>query len=361
MAQDLCSGFARLGHSVSIVTAFYKGLPKNEIQDGVNIFRVRSMRSMPYKASAITMAAYVFKGWMKARQLILKQRPDLIHVHFAVPAGWIAYLLWREFKIPYIITSHLGDVPGGVPGKTGRWFRWVFPLTPPVWENAARVVAVSEFTRNLVLKKYPVNVDVIHNGIQLKDTPRENIRVGDPPIIVFAGRFMQQKDPVQIIRTLAKIKDLSWRCILVGDGPLKEQLKSTIEANHLAERVQLTGWISPDQVRELFAGSDILFMPSSSEGLPVVGLQGLAAGLAFLVSDIGGFIDLVEDASNGYRLPPGDHPGWAEKLRELISNSNALISLKKSSLEKAKNFDINHIINLYNEVFEQVIDQPGTK
>jgi len=361
VAQDLCSGFARLGHSVSIVTAFFKGLPANEIVDGVSIFRVRSLRSLPYRASAITMAAYVFKGWIKARQLILQQRPDLVHVHFAVPAGWIAYLLWREFRIPYVITTHLGDVPGGVPGKTNRWFRWVFPLTPPVWKNAARVVAVSEFTRNLVLKKYLVNVDVIHNGIQLQDTPLENVRVGNPPKIVFAGRFTPQKDPVQIIRSLANLKDLSWRCILVGDGPLKDEIKKSIQTNHLSDRIQFTGWINPDEVEDLFANSDVLFMPSLSEGLPVVGLQALAAGLAFLVSDIGGFIDLVEEGKNGYKLPPGDHPGWAEKLRELLENPNSIIDLKRNSLVKAKKFEINHIVELYNDAFQQVIYQSGIK
>ena len=116
---------------------------------------------MTFKAGTLTMAAYVLGGWLKARREIQHWKPDLVHVHFAVPAGWIAYLLWKEFKIPYCITTNSGDVPGGVPHKTDRWFRWVYPLTPMVWKSASRVIAVSAFTRNLVLVKYPVDIQII--------------------------------------------------------------------------------------------------------------------------------------------------------------------------------------------------------
>jgi len=60
-----------------------------------------------------------------------------------------------------VLTVHLGDVPKGVPDKTDRWFRWVYPFTPPIWQGAARVTAVSEYTRRLALTYYPVSPQVI--------------------------------------------------------------------------------------------------------------------------------------------------------------------------------------------------------
>jgi glycosyltransferase involved in cell wall biosynthesis len=356
-AQDLCVGFARMGNAVSMITAHYANLATKEILDGVEIQRVRSLRFKPYKAGAFTMAAFVLRGWIKARSEIKCQKPDLIHVHFAVPAGWIAYLLWREFKIPYIITTQLGDVPGGVPQKTDRWFKWVYPFTPAIWKNAARVIAVSAFTRNLVLAKYPVDVQIIHNGVQLESINPEDLAVQVPPVIVFAGRFTQQKDPIQIIRTLSKLKDLSWRCIMVGDGPLRSDILEVIDTFGIRDRFHFTGWISPVEVREIFLKSDILFMPSLSEGLPLVGVQALAAGLALLVSDIGGFIDLIEEGQNGYKLPPGNHHDWEEMLRRMLSNPELTNEFKKHSLKLAERFDINRIVSQYIEIFNKVVNQ----
>lgn len=356
-AQDLCVGFARMGNAVSMITAHYANLATKEILDGVEIQRVRSLRFKPYKAGAFTMAAFVLRGWLKARSEVKRQKPDLIHVHFAVPAGWIAYLLWREFKIPYIITTQLGDVPGGVPQKTDRWFKWVYPFTPAIWKNAARVIAVSAFTRNLVLAKYPVDVQIIHNGVQLESIHPEDLAVQVPPVIVFAGRFTQQKDPIQIIRTLSELKDLSWRCIMVGDGPLRSDILEVIDTFGIRDRFHFTGWISPVEVREIFLKSDILFMPSLSEGLPLVGVQALAAGLALLVSDIGGFIDLIEEGQNGYKLPPGNHHDWEEMLRRMLSNPELTNEFKKHSLKLAERFDINRIVSQYIEIFNKVVNQ----
>ena len=69
-------------------------------------------------------------------KLAREWKPDLIHVHFAVPAGALAWILRRLTGIPYVLTAHLGDVPGGVPEKTGRWFRWIYPFTPPIWKKS---------------------------------------------------------------------------------------------------------------------------------------------------------------------------------------------------------------------------------
>ena len=84
-------------------------------------------------------------------------------------------------------------------------------------------------------------------------------------------------------------------------------IHQTIAEYDLQSRFTLPGWVTPEEVLDWFSKSDILFMPSLSEGLPVVGVQALAKGLAFVVSDIGGFVDLVDDEENGY-LIDGSNP-----------------------------------------------------
>ena len=355
VAQNLSQSFARYGHEIRVLTAHYEDLALQENQAGVLITRIRSLRSQPYRAGIVAMAGFVFIGMIAALREVRRWKPDVIHVHFAVPAGPIAWLVNRVTGTPYVLTVHLGDVPGGTPEKTGKWFKWVFPFTPPIWRNATRVIAVSEFTRQLALKNYDIPIKVILNGVKLEDLKPDEITVNQPLQLVFAGRFVQQKDPLMVIRALIACADLDWHCTMAGDGPLMPQAKQAIRDAGLEARFSLPGWVDPEMVRDIFLHSDILIMPSLSEGLPVVGVQALSAGLAFVVSDIGGFTDLVKADVNGLLIPPEDTSAWEENLRKLLSSVPFIRSFRRESLDIAKKFDLERITQSYLQVFEEVI------
>ena len=140
---------------------------------------------------------------------------------------------------------------------------------------------------------------------------------------------------------------------MLGDGPLFEEVKAEIEKYGMTDRFRLTGWVTPADVLNEFSKSDILFMPSLSEGLPVVGVDALVKGLALVASRIGGFLDLVESARNGYLVEVRDEAGFSSALRELLSNREHLAKFRRASLEKAKNFDIGKIVDQYEEIMRR--------
>ncbi|MBT3315607.1 MAG: glycosyltransferase family 4 protein [Anaerolineae bacterium] len=352
VAQDIAEGLSERGHEIIIITSHLKGLPKEEILDGgIRVIRVPSLRREAFRAGFLTMGAYILSGFWAGLRLTGKWHPDVIHVHFAVPTGVLAWALSRLRKIPYLLTAHLGDVPGGAPEKTGSWFRWVFPFTRPIWRDAAKVAAVSEFTHQLALKHYPVDIEVIHNGVDLKELDPGKLEVQSPPRIIFAGRLMKQKNPLQIIKTLAKLQDISWECVLLGDGPLREEVEKEISNHNLQDRITLPGWVTPPEVIAWFRKSDILFMPSLSEGLPVVGVQALAMGLAMVVSNIGGFVDLVDKGKNGFLI--NDDSDYEKALRKLLSDTTGeLLSFRKASREKAEEFSLEKIVASYEKALK---------
>jgi glycosyltransferase involved in cell wall biosynthesis len=375
-AQDICRELVRRGHTLDVITSHYKGLPRLETPNpegpgALRILRIPAARRLPYKADLLTMSAFIVSGLWHAPRFLRDlskagagRRPDLIHVHFAVPSGPLAWALSGLWGAPYVLTAHLGDVPHGVPEKTGGWFRWIYPLTPPIWNKAVRVVAVSEHTRQLARLAYPqceTKMQVIPNGVDLERLDPGKIAIGTPARIVFAGRFMPQKNPLRLVRTLAALKELPWRCTLVGDGPLREAVEQEIQKAGMQERFTLTGWVSPEEVVEQLGKSDILFMPSLSEGLPVIGVQALAMGLALVVSQVGGFVDLVDQGINGYLIDPGladaetlsgaSADGYIQALRELLSRPESLLAFRLASREKAAAFDIRAIGQAYEEIF----------
>ncbi len=354
-AYDICKYLAAHGHEITVLTAHMDDLPREEMQHGVRLVRIPSMRTEPYRATFSTMLAFVLTGLWAGLRLINISRPDIIHVHFAVPSGALAWMLSLLTGIPYIITAHLGDVPGGVPEKTDRWFRWLLPFTQPIWRRAKRVIAVSEHTRHLALQHYSVDVGVIPNGADVEHLLPKTIQVNEPPRLIFAGRFVQQKNPLAIVKILSRLKDLEWHCAMLGDGPLFEEVKREIEKEGMQEHFEMPGWVTPDDVIAWFSKSDILFMPSLSEGLPVVGVQALAKGLALIVSRIGGFMDLVDEGSNGFLVDLNDHDAFVQTLRRLLADREFLTSCRRNSIQKSMNFDISRVGEKYQTVFQEAL------
>jgi len=350
VARDVAQGLARRGWEVRVLTAHWGDLPRETVQNGVRIYRLPSWRREPYRADLRAMAAFVVTSLLAALRLVRRWRPDVVHVHFAVPTGVVAWALRRLVGLPYVLTAHLGDVPGGAPEKTDRWFRWVKPFTPPIWRAAARVVAVSTFTRDLALRHYDVPIQVIPNGVVLPPEDALDLRPHSPPRILFAGRLVPQKDPLTWVAALAQVRDEPWRATLLGDGPLMPAVRRALHEAGLTDRVHLAGWVDPDAVDEAMATSDILFMPSRSEGMPMVGVQGLAWGLALVVSRVGGFVDLVRPGENGVLVPPGDVAGFARALRAYLRDPDALARARAASRAHARNFELDRVVQQYEAV-----------
>ncbi len=354
VAQDLAEGLVARGHDVVILTSAFAPLPAEETRQGVRIVRLPAARKEAYRATFLSMGLFVLRsvwaGWRMAR----RERVDVIHAHFAVPAGAAAWALGLLTRVPYVLTAHLGDVPGGTPEKTSKWFRFVYPFTPPIWKRAAQAVAVSSFTRALARRHYDVPIEVIPNGVDVQALAPKGVAVHSPRRIVFAGRFVPQKNPLMIVKVLAHLRDLPWHCTMVGDGPLRPHVQEAIARYGLEDRFTLPGWVTPDEVLAEFDRSDILFMPSRTEGLPVVGVQALAKGLAIVAGNRGGFQDVVKHGFNGYLYHAEDFEQMRQGMAALLSDDALVQRFRQNSLAFSARFDLQVIVSSYEQLFEKV-------
>ncbi len=347
---DLCKELAGHGHDLHVLTSRARGLDKEESRDGYMISRVPTGRRSYFRASFLTMLSYVLLGIPPGLRLIRRMKPDIIHVHFAVPTGALAWVLSKLTGIPYVLTVHLGDVPGGVPQKTDRWFRIVAPFIPPIWEGASRVVAVSEFTRQLASTHYDVPVKVIPNGVVIQS----DIAVmppSQPPILIFAGRFQPQKNLPFLIRALARIQDLPWTLKMIGEGSERPLIEEAVMQEELEARIEFNGWMESEKVENELLASDILVMPSLSEGLPIVGVQALAMGLAIVANRAGGLEDIVQEGVNGRLCQIGDQNCYVEALRWVLEDLDRLSAMKLASKEMSNRFDIRRVADEYEKLF----------
>ena len=342
-SADLCRHLTRFGHDVRVQTARYRGLPARERREGYEIYRSWSGRSQAHTCPVPEMAYFLAGNLVPTLRHAIFWRPQVINVHFAVPTGVLAWIVRRTTGIPYVLSAQLGDVPGGVPVQTDHLFRWVKPFTVPIWREAAAATVPSAEIAELVQRAYGLSAHVIPNSVELEALNPLPPQGHSPVRLVFVGRFSLQKNLGFLLEVLGKLRDLDWRLDLVGDGPVRGELEGMTRRDGLAPRVHFHGWVDPEAATAVMRESDILVMPSLSEGLPLVGLQALGLGLALATSDHRSFTDLVVEGVNGFTSPATDAEAFARRLRDLLANPPVLLAMKRASLDLAPRFEAGRV------------------
>src|SRR5205807_9557116 len=120
IAKAVAEEFAARGHEVRVQTAALGWRSTRETIGGVEVFRTASLRRVPDTCTVPEMGLYVLTSLRPTLRHIRKWKPDIIDAHFAVPTGVLAWLVHKLTGVPYVITAHLGDVPGGVPQQTDK-------------------------------------------------------------------------------------------------------------------------------------------------------------------------------------------------------------------------------------------------
>ena len=349
VAEDICRGLAKRGHEVRVQTARVTPMSARERRDGYELYRSFSLRRRADRCSVPEMAGFIVTNMFPSLRHALRWKPDVMHIHFAVPSGPVGMLVSLMTGVPYVLTAHLGDVPGGAPEETDHLFRLLKPFTIPIWRRASAATAVSKRVCDLAEKHYRVPVRTIHNGIDLSTCLVTDERPFKPVRMLFASRLTVQKQPVFLIDLLARVADLEWTLDVFGDGPLRSDMYARVQQAGLIERVRMHGWVSPQTVREMFGTGDILLMPSIYEGLSMTGLQAVGAGLAIVGSDVGGVNDLVENGVNGFLCPPTDILAFERSLRRIL-DTDLLLSMKRASRRVAKKFELETVVDQYEKI-----------
>jgi glycosyltransferase involved in cell wall biosynthesis len=316
---------------------------------GVDVCRTASLRLREDTCTVPEMGLYCATSLLPTLRHVATWKPDVMHAHFAMPTGLLAWTVHRLTAVPYALTAHLGDVPGGVPAQTDRLFRIVAPLARCVWAGAAACTAVSSFVQELAERAYHRPVTRILNGIDLRksETPHSRSEI---PHLVFLGRFNPQKNAPFLIDALSRLRDLEWRLTMIGEGPDRGLVSERIAQHGLGDRVRLLGWLAAPEVQTALSAADILCLPSLSEGLPVAAIEALAHGLAIAGSDIPGLRDVLRPGVNGLAAPVNDVAAFAEILRSLVRDRALLATMQRASLELVRAFDLREVVEAYERI-----------
>jgi glycosyltransferase involved in cell wall biosynthesis len=153
------------------------------------------------------------------------------------------------------------------------------------------------------------------------------------------GRLSIQKNPLLAIQVLDLVKDLPWHFEVIGEGPLSESMRNLVRSCALEDRVTFSGWLAGEEVSKRLGMADVLLMTSTSEGLPMAGIEALRHGLAIVGSRIGGLSDVIDDGVNGLFCDLMSH-AFAQSLRSILTDGDSLVRMRRASLSKALAFNL---------------------
>jgi glycosyltransferase involved in cell wall biosynthesis len=167
------------------------------------------------------------------------------------------------------------------------------------------------------------------------------------------ARFDYPKKQSDLIRSLEKIKHLSWSMEFVGDGPLLENAKELVDRFDLRGRVSFSG--VRNDVANRLAASDIFVLLSKWEGLPLTILEAMRSGLPVIASNVGGVSETIVEGKTGYLVKRDNSTELINALTKLLSSPELRGSMgREGKIKFQKEFTFDNMLNQTMNVYDSV-------
>jgi glycosyltransferase involved in cell wall biosynthesis len=202
-----------------------------------------------------------------------------------------------------------------------------------------------------------VDLSAFHNSSECL-RKKYGIPKGNVIILFIASLWSKEKGVMELLRA-AKIimdnrRDITF--ILVGGGEEESAMVKYCSDNNLQDKVLFTGYLSKEEIIKVCKSSDIFSLPSFNEGLPMVILEAMAAGLPIVTTPVGAIPEMVIDGENGFIVKPGDYHALAEKINYLIENKEIRERYGHHNLNLIRTtYDVHAVAGIFDNLFKEII------
>ena len=265
-------------------------------------------------------------------KVVREFQPEIILSSWIYPDSCAVAELLDEFQLPCISIAQGSDIHQYLGNPVRRAI---------ILQSLAKVNHVITRSQELarLVKEAGIaasKVSTIYNGVELdhfspgnQATARRELGLpGDGKLILYVGNFYPVKAPDFLVETFSRIPDASTHLIMVGAGPLVDQVKTQITSKGLTERVHLMGSQPPEQVAKYFRAADLLCVPSVNEGVPNVILEAFASGLPVVAGRVGGIPEIVTRPELGKLVDSREPAAWAKALAGALENPRDLEKIR---------------------------------
>lgn len=280
-----------------------------------------------------------------------------VHAHFAVHPTTMAYIVHTFSNVTYSFTVHGPDV---------------FVHRLMLGEKIARakfVRAVSTFVKAYVTGLYPVaaagKMDVVHIGVnpdvyasEVARTDRAHPRSR----ILSVASLTEAKGFPFLVDAVARLvgEGIDVECTIVGEGPMRSEIRARIEQHRLGDRIRMTGALPQHEVARLVAECDIFVLPSvianngQMDGIPISLMEAMAARRPVIASSLSGIPELVQHGVSGFLVDATHSDRIAGAVRKLIHDPELRAAMGRAGEQRVREaFDVRHTAEAMIALFDR--------
>jgi len=272
---------------------------------------------------------------------------DAIHAH-----DWLtmeaATTLKQDLGIPLILTIHSTEYDRSGWVYPNQWF---IDIERAGMQKADRIIAVSSYTKNIIVEKYgihPDKVSVVHNAVYpIPEGQKQDL-------VLFLGRLTIQKGAEFFLKSAKKVLDFEpdTRFVIAGTGDMLPRLIHDAVDMGISDRVIFTGRLTDDEVKHIYSISSVYVMPSVSEPFGITALEAISAGTPTIVSKTTGFSEAFK---NCLKVDFWDTDEMANKIISLLRYDPLSRTLSHEGKREINLFTWDRVADRTIEVYNGVI------
>lgn len=355
-AERLAMYLKNNGWPVWVITRRIDGLPARQNYQGLEIVRPLTVGFGKLKTITFVLGT-LFLLWK------LRSKYEILHAHLVYGPAFAAMLAARFLGKRVIVklgnSGEFGDVQHSQRTLRGRLRLAMLRR----WADV--IIALDDTIYNEILSVgiNPKQIRRISNGInvgnfsplQTRIEAKKNLGLMNKVVMIFVGRLSPQKSLPTLLQALERALTSSpnLHLLLIGDGPDCIALEDQVQLLGIRDCVEFLG--NQSDVRPYLNAADIFVLPSKSEGISNALLEAMSAGLACVVTTVGGNFEILDQGRCGVLLPPGDVSAWSNSLIELANDPEKRQALGDAAQKHvASHFDFSVVGSIYESLYTEL-------
>ncbi len=358
LATELGMALSHKGHKVHFITS-HQPVKLNFLNPNLHFHEVfiEDYPLFHYQPYELALSS-------KLVEVVEKYELEILHVHYAIPHAYAAYMAKQMLKqknidIPIVTTLHGTDIT--LVGSHPVYKAAVeFSIN-----NSDLVSAVSKSLKSDTLRLFNITnkIEVIYNFIDFDkqkdwhddDCMRETLAKPNEKIIAHVSNFRPVKNVLDVIKIFDKIQNkISSKLLMVGDGPDREKAENLARKLGIKDKILFLG--KSDEVRKILCFTDLFLLPSETESFGLAALEAMAARTPIISSNTGGLPEVNLHGVTGFLSDVGDVEDMSKNAIYILNDENILENFKNQAHEFAQKFSIENILPQYENMYKKVIN-----
>jgi len=295
---------------------------------------------------------------------VQKFKIDLLHVHYAIPHAYAAYmakkmLAEKGIKIPLVTTLHGTDIT-----LVGSHPFYKSAVTFSI-NNSDYVTSVSKSLKKQTINFFNINkeISVIPNFVDFsrhqdhsESCDRSSIAPDNFKILTHVSNFRPVKRVLDVVKVFEKVfQKIPSKLIMVGDGPDKIIAENYCLNKEIQNHVIFLG--NTSDVYEVLCYSDLFLLTSETESFGLAALEAMMMSVPVISTNTGGLPEVNIENESGFLFKVGDIEGMSRKSIDLLASSKLLNQMKISARNTALKFNIDNVIDSYLEIYKKALNR----